>query len=385
MHPDGGLRRGQADAASRVRRSDGPAALARKDKRHMPRTAYESGEPLPGECGQPPAKTPATAASPTIRSVAPTGDARSQSSEPEADTAIEPARRETDTCPAEQRPISVNADGGERDAPREREPPPADPFEEWKTKETRYYRQRRRDTEGRLSEWTPKLCAGAFGTTLYLGANLAGPPEWTELLGAAWTCWILGLLTWYVSGLTDIRANDTAVNNISRLTAADHNGVAAEKDVFGPWNRRTRWLARLTRFLLLTGVIFALAFAWINIGKIGGPNDHAESGSNTDDTATATPRHGGKSRHRCRHRRRGPLLLRTRQRDEPTGHNGTIGCLHRKHPAPRELGRRQIGERQKGAHTQPGDRSGTGCTPMRQERVNRRYNSPNGPSDRAPT
>ena len=256
----------------------------------MPRTVYESGEPLPGECGQPPAKTPATAASPTIRSVAPTGDARSQSSEPEADTAIEPARRETDTCPAEQRPISVNADGGEKDAPRERERP-ADPFEEWKTKETRYYRQRRRDTEGRLSEWTPKLCAGAFGTTLYLGANLAGPPEWTELLGAAWTCWILGLLTWYVSGLTDIRANDTAVNNISRLTATDHNGVAAEKDVFGPWNRRTRWLARLTGFLLLTGVIFALAFAWINIGKIGGPNDHAESGSNTDNTATATPRH----------------------------------------------------------------------------------------------
>ena len=69
--------------------------------------------------------------------------------------------------------------------------------------------------------------------------------------------------------------------------------MAAEKDVFGPWNRRTRWLARLTGFLLLTGVIFALAFAWINIGKIGGPNDHAESGSNTDDTATATPRHAG--------------------------------------------------------------------------------------------
>ena len=62
-----------------------------------PEPAYESGEPLPGECGQPPAKTLATAASPTIRSVAPTGDARSQSSEPEADTAIEPARRETDT------------------------------------------------------------------------------------------------------------------------------------------------------------------------------------------------------------------------------------------------------------------------------------------------
>ena len=258
----------------------------------MPRTAYESGEPLPGQCGQPPAKTPATEASPTIRSVAATGDAGSQSSEPEADTAIEPARRETDTCPAEQRPISVNADGGERDAPREREPP-ADPVEEWKTKETSYYRQRRRDTEGRLSEWTPKLCAGAFGTTLYLGANLAGPPEWTGLLGAAWTCWILGLLTWYVSGLTDIRANDTAVNNISRVTAADHNGMAAEKDVFGPWNRRTRWLARLTGFLLLTGVVFALAFAWINIGKIGGPNDHAESGSNTDDTATATARLAG--------------------------------------------------------------------------------------------
>ena len=258
----------------------------------MPRTAYQSGEPLPGQCGQPPAKTPATAASPTIRSVAATGDATSQSSEPEADTAIEPARRETDTCPAGHRPISVNADGGERDAPREREPP-ADPVEEWKTKETSYYRQRRRDTEGRLSEWTPKLCAGAFGTTLYLGANLAGPPEWTGLLGAAWTCWILGLLTWYVSGLTDIRANDTAVNNISRVTAADHNGMAAEKDVFGPWNRRTRWLARLTGFLLLTGVVFALAFAWINIGKIGGPNDHAESGSDTDDTATATARLAG--------------------------------------------------------------------------------------------
>ena len=258
----------------------------------MPRTAYESGEPVPSECGQPPAKTPATAASPTIRSVAPTGNARSHASEPEADTAIEPARRETDTCAAEERPISVSADGGERDTPREREPP-ANAFEEWKRKETVYYRQRRRDTEGRLSEWTPKLCAGAFGTTLYLGANLAGPPEWTELLGAAWTCWILGLLTWYVSGLTGIKANDTAVNHISRLTAADHNGVAVEKDVFGPWNRRTRWWARLTAFLLLTGVIFALAFAWINIGKIGGPNDHTKSGSNTDDTAAATPRHAG--------------------------------------------------------------------------------------------
>ena len=206
-----------------------------------------------------------------MRSGAPTGDARNQSSEPEADTGIEPARRETDTCPAEQRRISVKGDGGERDAPGEREPP-ADPFEEWKTKETTYYRQPRRDTEGRLSEWTPKLCAGAFGTTLYLGANLARPPEWTELLGAAWTCWILGLLTWYASGLTDIRADDTAVNNISRLTAADHNGVAAEEDVFGRWNRQTGWLAGLTGFLLLTGVICALAFAWINIGKIGGPN-----------------------------------------------------------------------------------------------------------------
>ena len=258
----------------------------------MLRTAHESGEPLPGECGQPPAKTPATAASPTIRSVAATGDAGSQSIEPEADTAIKQARRETAISPAEPRTISVNADGGEKDGLQELELP-ADLFEEWKTKETSYYRQRRRDTEGRLSEWTPKLCAGAFGTTLYLGANLAGPPEWTGLLGAAWTCWILGLLTWYVSGLTDIRANDTAVNNISRLTAADHNGVAAEKDVFGPWNRRTRWLARLTGFLLLTGVVLALAFAWINIGNIGGPNDHAEFGSNTDATTTATSRHAG--------------------------------------------------------------------------------------------
>ena len=100
-------------------------------------------------------------------------------------------------------------------------------------------------------------------------------------------------MTWYASGLTDIRADDTAVNNISRLTAADHNGVAAEEDVFGRWNRQTGWLAGLTGFLLLTGVICALAFAWINIGKIGGPNDHTESGSNTDDTATATPRHAG--------------------------------------------------------------------------------------------
>ena len=258
----------------------------------MPRTTYESGEPLPSECGPPPTTTPATAASPTIRGVAATDDAGSQSSESEAGTAINPAPRETDTCPAEQRSISVNADGGERDAPREREPP-TDPFEEWKTEQTSYYRQRRRDTEGRLSEWTPKLCAGAFGTTLYLGANLDGPPEWTGLLGAAWTCWILGLLTWYVSGLTAIRANDTAVNKISRLTVADHNCVAAEKDVFGPWNRRTRWLARWTGFLLLTGVVFALAFAWINIGRIGGPNDHTESGSNTDDTATATPRNAG--------------------------------------------------------------------------------------------
>ena len=287
--PDGGLRRGHVDAPSRIRHSDGPAAPARKDKRYMPRTAYESGEPLPGQCRQPPPKTPATAASPTIRSAAATGDARSQSSEPKADTAIEPARRETNTCPAEQRPTSVNAEGGEMRAPQEREPP-ADPLKEWKTKETSYYRQRRRDTEGRLSEWTPKLCAGAFGTTLYLGANLAGPPQWTGLLGAAWTCWILGLLTWYVSGLTDIRANDTAVNNISRVTAADHNGVPAEDDVFGPWNRRTRWLARWTAFLLLTGAVFALAFAWINIEKIGGPNAHTESGSNTDDTATATAR-----------------------------------------------------------------------------------------------
>ena len=293
VHPDGELRRGQAEAASRVGRSDGPAEPTRKNKRQMPRSAYESGEPLASECGQPPAKTPASAASPTIRSVAPTDDARHQSSDPETDTAIEPARRKTDTCPAEQRPISVNADGGERDTPQEREPP-ANAFEEWKRKETGYYRQRRRDTEGRLSEWTPKLCAGAFGTTLYLGANLAGPPEWTELLGAAWTCWILGLLTWYVSGLTGIRANDTAVNHISRLTPADHNGVAVEKDVFGPWNKRTRCLARLTRFLLLTGVGFALAFAWINIGKVGGPNDHAESGSNTDETATATPRDAGR-------------------------------------------------------------------------------------------
>lgn len=64
------------------------------------------------------------------------------------------------------------------------------------------------------------------------------------------------------------------------------------KDVFGLWNGRTRWLARLTGFLLLTGVVFALAFAWINIGNIGGPNDHAEFGSNTD-TATATSRHAG--------------------------------------------------------------------------------------------
>ena len=110
MRPCGGLRHGQADAASRVRRNDGPAAPALKDKRHMPRTAYESGEPLPGECGQPPTTTPATAASPTIRSVAETGDAGSQSSESEAGTAIKPAPRETDTCPAEQRSISVNAD-----------------------------------------------------------------------------------------------------------------------------------------------------------------------------------------------------------------------------------------------------------------------------------
>ena len=260
----------------------------------MPQTAYESGERLPGERGQPPAKTPATAASPTIPSVAEASAAGSQSSEPEAGTAIKPAPRETDTCPAEQRSISVNADGGERDTLQELEPA-AGPFEDWKTKETSYYRQRRRDTEGRLSEWTPKLCAGAFGTTLYLGANLARPPEWTGLLGAAWTCWIIGLLTWYVSGLTDMRANDTAVNNISGFTAADDNGVPTENDVFGPWNRRTRLLARLTELLLLTGVVFALAFAWTNIGKIGGPNDHAESGSNTDDTATATatPRHAG--------------------------------------------------------------------------------------------
>ena len=81
------------------------------------------------------------------------------------------------------------------------------------------------------------------------------------------------------------------MNKIS--TAADHNDVATEKDVFGPWNRRTRWLARSTRFLVLTGVILALSFAWINIGKIGGPNDDAESGSNTDDTATGTPRGAG--------------------------------------------------------------------------------------------
>ena len=257
----------------------------------MPRTAYESDEPPPGQCGQAPAKTPATAAPPTIRSVAATSDAGSQASEPEADTAIEPARRETDTCPAEQRSISMNADGGERDAPQEREPPGdwVEEWKEWKTKETSYYRQRRRDTEGRLGEWTPKLCAGAFGTTLYLGANLVGPPEWTGLLGAAWTCWILGLLTWYVSGLTAIKANDAVVNSISRAPAADHNGTAAEKDVFGPWNRRTRRLARLTESLLLIGVLFALAFAWINIGKIGGPNDRTESRSNTDDTATATP------------------------------------------------------------------------------------------------
>ena len=57
--------------------------------------------------------------------------------------------------------------------------------------------------------------------------------------------------------------------------------------------RVSRCPGRRRRFLLLTGVIFALAFAWINIGKIGGPNDHAESGSNTDDTATAPPRHAG--------------------------------------------------------------------------------------------
>ena len=294
VRPDGRLRRGHADAASRVRHSDSPAAPAHKDKRHMPRTAYESGEPLPGQCRQPPPKTPATAASPTIRSAAATGHAGNQSSEPEADTAIKPAHPETNTGHAGQRPVSVNAEGGEMGAPQEPEPS-ADPLNEWKTTQTSYYRQRRRDAEGRLSEWTPKLCAGAFGTTLYLGANLAGPPEWTELLGAAWTCWILGLLTWYASGLTAIKANDTAVNNISRVTtgvAAEE--VAAKEDVcFGPWNKGTRWLDRLTGFLLLTGVVFALAFAWINIGKIGGPNDHTESGSDTDNTATATPRHTG--------------------------------------------------------------------------------------------
>lgn len=47
--------------------------------------------------------------------------------------------------PSEPRPISVNADGGEKNGLQEMEPS-ADPFEEWKTKETSYYRQRRRDT-----------------------------------------------------------------------------------------------------------------------------------------------------------------------------------------------------------------------------------------------
>ena len=234
-----------------------------------------------------PPGVPTTAASRTIPGVGKTSDAGNQSSKPEADTAIKPARHETNTRPPEQQPSSVNADDGKRAAIQELEPT-ANPFEEWKTKETNYYRQRRRDTEGRLSEWTPKLCAGAFGTTLYLGANLAGPPECTGLLGGAWTCWIIGLLTWYGSGLTGIRANDTAVNRISGLTAGKHNGVGEENDVFGPWNRRTRVLSRVTALLLLTGTVFALAFAWINIGRIGGPNDHAESRSNTDDAATAT-------------------------------------------------------------------------------------------------
>lgn len=121
------------------------------------------------------------------------------------------------------------------------------------------------------------------------------PAEASELLGAAWTCWILGLSTWYISGLTGIKADDRAVEYISRRTAAEDNSNPTEEDVFGPWNRQTRLLSRSTRVLLLTGAVVALAFAWINIERIGGPNDDTESRSNTDATATTIPRDAGRA------------------------------------------------------------------------------------------
>ena len=56
------------------------------------------------------------------------------------------------------------------------------------------------------------------------------------------------------------------------------------------WNDRTRWLIRTAEIAAAAGAAAALAFALLNIERIGGPNDRPTP---RDTAATAATRHQG--------------------------------------------------------------------------------------------